>query len=348
MSLKTLKKFKRSLFCALTAFVCIAQAGCSTPFGSCGGEQKTYYLFGNEKWLASGITEICTYDIEYKKPEADKDGNETALPVTIEISPESSLVTTLSWDNYNGTPCFKFETTLKVKGTYSSGSDGEKTADEFSDETSSVCYFLKDKLSPLYSEKTVKNTAPSASNGSYKFLKTHYFYSCAYDKKANKVSVTVKDLGKEEGIDEKNYYPVEDSARDYDNYDNSFIDNELLLLFPRTCALEEGYYQSFKTLDVLSAKIHNMRVAVSSSAPSFKYVTPSGYTVDNTAHEGDEINAYNVAVTINSTFAGSELSFGVASAENQNYRLLTFKTEYAYGLGSLNYSLKSVLTKKPV
>lgn len=341
-NLKTAKKLFRTAFTGLTALTCVFAAACSSPF-SCGGEQKTYYLFTNEKWLANGTYEVCTYGIEYKKPEADKDGKEADLPVRIEISPESSLVTKLSWDNYKGTPCFKFETTLTIIGSYQTGGESDKKVAEFSDETTSVCYFLKDKLSPVYSEKTVKNTTPYSTSTGYNFVKTHYEYSCAYDSSSAKATVTVNDLGKENENDL--YYEVENGERTYENYNNNFIENELMLLFPRTCALEEGYYQSFKTLDVLSAKIHDMRIAVSTSAPSLKYIAPKGYNVDGVENTGKEINAHNVNITINSTFSGSELKFGVASAETENYRLLTFKTDYAYNLGSLNYSLKSVKTK---
>lgn len=341
MNFKNLKKSFRTALTGITALACAIAAGCSSPF-SCGGEQKTYNLFDNEKWLGTGIYEVCTYGIEYKKPDSSE-GEEKTLPVTVEISPESYLKTTLSWSYDRETPCYKFETELKVKGTYSSGSESEKRVCAFDDLTTSTCYFLKDKLAPIYSEKTVKNTTPYSSSDGYTFAKTHYTYTCSYDKAANKATVTVKDLGKEN--EEDVYYKVEDSSRDYENYNNNFIDNELLLLFPRTCALEEGYYQSFKTLDVLSAKIHDMRIAVSTNAPSFKFITPSDYTVNGETHAGETFNAHNVTLTINSTFSGSGLSLGYQSAEKDNYRLLTLKTEYAYGLGSLNYSLKTVNTK---
>lgn len=321
---------------------CALLAACSAFFTACGSNQKSYSLLGNSSWLTTAIDETCVYGIEYKKPESDE-----AIKLSATINPESSLTTKLYYSAYEGTPCYVYETKIIVTGSYLyDNGEGEKALD-FSDETTSVCYFLKEKLSPLHSEKTIKNTAPTVSGGKYCFLKTNYSITCSYDKAAGKMSCEVTDLtGDDLTSDEViTYYKVPNSSRTYENYDNNYVDNELITLFPRACALEDGFYHSFKSLDVTYETINTLNLSVDSSAPTFEYVAPADYKENGDSFGGQKFNAYKATVSISSSFSGSSLNYGYATSAEKNYRLLTIETELAYSLGSLYYNLKSVITK---
>lgn len=326
--------FKRAA-CALIA----ASAACLT---ACGGTQKTYSLFGNAAWLTTAINETCVYGIEYIKPKSEED-----IKLSATINGESSVTTKLYYSAYEGTPCYVYETQITVAGSYLyDNGAGEKSFD-FSDTTLSKCYFLKDKLSPLYSEKTIENTAPTISGGKYAFLKTHYSVKNAYDDKTAKLTCTITDLTDESLKSDElvTYYKISNSERVYENYDNDYIDNELLSLFPRLCALEDGFYHTFKSLEATYQTVNTLKLSVDSSAPTFSYTTPKDYVKDGVSHGGDKINGYNAIIAINSSFSGSSINYGYAANANENYRLLTVKTELAYSLGSLSYNLKSVTTK---
>lgn len=328
--------------CAIVALL----SACLT---ACSGTQKTYSLFGNSGWLTTAVNETCVYGIEYKKPESDED-----VKLSAEISPESSLTTKLYYGAYEGTPCYVYETQIIVKGSYLyDNGEGEKSL-EFSDSTLSKCYFLKEKLSPLYSEKIIENTAPTTSGSKYAFLKMHYSVKNSYDKQANKITCVITDLNEEseesevDSTAENNVvvtYPVENSQRYYEKYDNNYVDNELLSLLPRLCKLEDGFYHTFTSLDASFNTINTLKLAVNSSEPTFEYTCPKGYVKDGISHEGNKITAFNASVNINSSFSGSYIYYGYAANAGEDYRLLTVKTELAYSLGSLNYSLKSVTTK---
>ncbi len=322
--------------------LCVVLATCSAVFCASCSEQKTYSLFGDAKWLNESVNETCVYGIEYQKPEDD----ESSLSVV--INPESTLTTKLTHTSYEGTPCYLFETAISIKGTYSYNLGGENELSiEIEDETTSKCYFLKDKLSPIYSEKIIKNTSPYSLSSGYSFLKTHYSVTNVYDKANAKLTCTIKNLCDDENDDKENgiyYYKLKNSERVYDNYDKNYIDNELMLLLARTCALEEGYYQTFTSLDATAEKINTLKLSVNSSAPTFEYAPPVGYEKDGVTI-GGKLNAYSTIIAINSTFSGSSLYYGYCADAAENKRLLTIKTEYAYSAGSLYYYLKSVKTK---
>ncbi len=328
MKNKNQSVIKKALCLILALGTVATSAACS--------EQKTYSLFDDASWLNESVNETCVYGIEYQKPE-DSSDQSSSSSFSVTIDPESALTTKLTYSSYNNTPCYLFETYLSVKGSYSVG---EKTID-IDDETTSKCYFLKDNIAPLYSEKTVKNTTPGSS---LNFFKTYYSVICEYDKAAAKLTCTIKNLCDDAEDDEETgvrYYKLSNSKKDYENYDKSYVDNELLMLFPRTCALEESYYQTFNSLDATAEKINSLKISVSAATECSVH---SDYSKDGTVLT-PKMNAFTTVIGITSSFSGSNISFCYAAETKEQKRLLTMKTEYAYSLGSLYYSLKSVTTK---
>lgn len=325
-----MKLFKK-LSVLFTCLIVITSSACSTS-------QTSYKLFGGSYWLSDStvggvapVYEKCTYAVEA----TGSTNNSISLYIT-----ESNFYTILETTDYNGTACYKFSTNLTIKGRYQYN---DQTI-EVNDYQRSECYFLglTDKLTPLYSTKTVSSVTPTEGT-TVTFTKIEYTSQCVYDREKDTISVTVT-AGE---ANDKNYDYLA-YERTFDGYTSyTFIDNECMLFFPRACKFEEGFSQSFYTLDVLAQKILPMNISVSTSQPT-KEVSLSEYVVDGRplATENNLIKfdvCYNALIQINSEFSGQALEYSYTTTDNDNRnRLITFKQQLPASLGSLSFKLKAI------
>lgn len=323
--MKILNKLFLTLLCASVVF----STACTST--------KTYHLFSGSYWLSSHevgtvatVSETCTYSLSVT--------GATSANLKMFVDESSVFTTKLESTTYNEVHCYKFSTNLTLNGYFLNGE--QKT--EFSDSQTSECYFLgmNDKFAPLYSIKTLSSTTPfTGEESGYVFARVEYTYETTYDREKGTASVKVTS-----GENTTKGYEVDEHERTYEKINaGTFIDSQLFLFFPRACKFEEGFVQSFNTLDVLSQKVHSMRIGVSGTAPTSE-ITVAGFRLNGKTHPNEKFNTYNVLIQINGNFSGAALEF-CFDATNTSYNrnnLVSYAQQLPLNLGKLTYTLKSV------
>lgn len=331
-----MKFLKRILLLGLALATTFTTAcfGNNTPINS--------NLFAGSYWLKSidaggieNVSETCVYDIDFKPDVSEEEKNF----LTYEKTGENTLTTVLTKSVYEGTPCYKFTTKSVTNGTYYYGEQKQIV----NDLATSEVYFLglNGKLAPLYSKKYVLSTIPLISplTDSNKFEIMEYSLESKYDVKNSSVTVTVKG-----GDKSTQNYKVNDSVKVYDDYDKSgaFFDNESLMFIPRAADLSEnGFSGFFYTIDALAKKVQKMHLSVTATSATGEVILPK-YTQAGVTTE-KKLPAFNVSLSISSTFSGSTIKLYYATDSNANWyrRLLKIEKEIAFGAGTMVYTLTS-------
>ena len=325
--MKILKKLSALFVC----FALLLASACNT------GETVISNMFASQYWLSDtetdvgNINETSVYTISFKEA-SDTEEGETKLKSTL----SGTLTTNIQNTTYENQKCYKFTTSLVTTGTYTYG---DKTA-EINDTVTSTVYFLgiSAKFFPLYSEKTVNTTSPTKAS-EFKFVNLSYSVSTKYNKAENSAVVKVVSTAPADAS-----YKVAEGERAYTKLtkNGAYLDNESLIFIPRASDLLSGFSASFNTIDALSQKLHNMNLAVSSSAPTSE-ITLSNYMVNGEPING-KFSCFNATISINNTFSGSALKLYYSSDAKTHKRLIKMESALAYSLGSVVYELQSVTT----
>ncbi|MBR4420865.1 MAG: hypothetical protein IKT32_08285, partial [Clostridia bacterium] len=313
-----------------------------------GSDSVSYEIFQGSHWLKSAeatgveqVNETCTYAVVFEA-NVPEDKNAHFLTATLT---EGSLVTTLTKDAYEGTACYKFTTSLVVKGTYFYN-DMQATID---DEITSEAYFLgiNNKLVPLYSTKYNRTTVPVISSliSNPKFGTMEYQTTTVYNLEDKTATVTVTALdASSEG------FKVNNSTKTYSNVtSNVFFDNETLLFAPRAAGLsDKGFSSSFYTIDAVSQKVLNIKMTVSSSNPTSEIEFAKNGVEGGAVLDGitiQKLPVYNLQLAINDTFSGSALELFFATDTKNHYRrLVQYKQQLAYSAGTFVFTLANAST----
>lgn len=301
---------------------------------------KTYNLFSGSYWLKTHevgqiapVNETCTYTLSVVGSRASN--------IYMKLDESSIFTTKLENSTYNGVACYKFSTNLSLKGSYVRGT--EETP--FNDTQTSECYFLgtNSKFAPLFSTKSVSTTTPFSRESGYVFATIEYKYDVTYNMEKGEATAKVVC-----GENTTKGYEVEEYERTFEKINaTAFIDNQMLLFFPRACKFESGFYQTFNTLDVLAQTVHRMRISVNSTAPTSE-ISLADFSVNGrplaTSEKLRKFNTYNVLIQINSNFSGAALEFNydaTDTSDNLN-TLVKYAQELPLNLGKLTYTIKSI------
>ena len=323
--MKILKKLSALIICVLL----LTASACETSENTASNMFASQYWLSNTESDVGSINETSLYTISF----VEKDDNESETKLQSTLS--GTLTTNIQTSSYEGQACYKFTTSLTATGTYTYG---DKSA-EINDQITSTVYFLgiSTKFFPLYSEKTVNVTSP-IKNSSVEFIPVAYSVTTKYDKSAN--SATVKVVS---NLPEDAKYKIADSERVYEKITKGapYLDNESLIFIPRASDLKEGFSASFRTIDALSQKVHNMNLAVSSTSATVEIKLDS-YTVDGVP-VNPTFNCYSANISISGTFSGTAIkAYYSADAKTHGKRLVKMENELAYSLGKIVYTLQSV------
>lgn len=334
--MKLLKKCIAVVFAAFSVFAC-----------ACTGNQVSYTLFGGSFWLNSTeivdvgtVNETCVYDITLTPAEK--------APFTAEYDDGTALTTKLTNYSENGKNYYKFTVEMVVKGRYKFG-DTEVPVD---DSIVSECIFsgLKEQFYPLRSSKTVTSTSVNYYENSLSFTFFSYKQTVEYsdDKKAtvkieqyNEMPESLKTEELKALVYEAKTTASEDT---YDKLGSPFIDNELMLFFPRAAELTAGFSVRYNSLDALAKTVRKMSVSVSSEK-SDSEIKLSDYSINGSAAKEKTIVCSNATIAISDSFSGSaqNLYFAKADAKNENKRrLVQMETQLPYLGGKMVYTLRSV------
>lgn len=334
--MKLLKKCTLIVLAAVCAIAC-----------ACTGNSVSYTLFGGSFWLNSTeivdvgtVNETCVYDITLTPAEK--------APFTVEYDEGTALTTKLTNHSENGENYYKFTVEMVVKGKYKFND----TEVPINDNIVSECIFsgLNKQFYPLRSSKTVTSTSVNYYESSLSFTFFSYKQSVEYgDNKATVKIEPYSELPEELKTEALKNLVYESktvaSENTYDKLGSPFIDNEIMLFFPRAAELTAGFSARYNTLDVLAKTVRKMSVSVSSEK-SDSEIKISNYSFNGTAVKEKSIVCSNTTIGISDSFSGSSqnLYFAKADAKNENKRrLVQMETQLPYLAGKMVYTLRSVI-----
>lgn len=258
---------------------------------------------------------------------------------------------------------YVYETSLSISGSYKMKSGGEIF--EFSDVLETVCYFRPAgrNLQPVYSHQKVINTTPAAlSTGSIgsTYVQVNEVYDTYYNRSCSHAFVQ-KYAPESAGSD--NY--VESGTEsislssDYSNFDNSQLRAAI-----RAFTLSGGSSRTFYVVTPQNGNIQSVTASISDPIELNSTVTehndlinvlasaPEDYIFFDGAVEGENATPRNirfnaVSLSINESLKGASPTMWYTTVENGNINstrcvLLKMSTPLSFGLGTLNYNLKSL------
>lgn len=262
-------------------------------------------------------------------------------------------------------PVYVYTTSFTISGEYQLKPNGDRK--QFSDELITTSYFRPagKNLQPVYSYQKVKNTAPATlSTGSIDaaYVEIDEEYETFYNKQCSQATVikTVADK------DEKETKKIGLSS-EYSNFDNSQLRAAV-----RAFTLSGGASRTFNVVTPQNGNLQGVTASVSSPVEldtqsedaNMKVIyqgitsaldnAPDNYiffdgTVDG-KQEGEKDRNYRysaVTLSINESLRGTSPTMWYSTVENNDVNgtrcvLLRMSTPLSFGLGTLNYTLKTL------
>ena len=257
---------------------------------------------------------------------------------------------------------YVYKTNATMTGEYTLTKSGDKLA--FEDKTVSECYFrlAGANLQPLYSKQTIVSTAPnvlSATTIEGACIKIDGVYETFYNFDCSRATIKHTD-NRITGNDKL----TETEVSAVDKQVHSTFDNSQLWVAVRSMNISGGASHSF---NVLSPQNESMQLVYANcTAPvvldkekedQAQIINAlkdcKGYIFfDDTTAEGEEernfrFNAVSVGISVDNPMTGSAPTYWYSTVENGdvNYSksvLLKMTTPLPFGLGTVNYTLKSL------
>ncbi len=261
---------------------------------------------------------------------------------------------------------YVYETNLEISGEYVHTASGDKK--QFDDVVKTICYYrlAGDNLQPVYSKQEMKDAAPntlSADNIQTAYIEVNSVYETFYNYSCTKAKVFHTNL--KEATDFIGTAISEVSVTDKTGY--SVFDNSQLRAAVRAFTLSGGSTYTFNVFvpqnNVLQTCTATCSVPVMLNKEIEEQQTiitalenaPEDYIFfdSTTAEDEEEINyRFNaVSMAISADMGGSTPTLWYSTVENSDVNstkcvLLRMTTPISFGLGTLNYALKSLKFEK--
>lgn len=259
-------------------------------------------------------------------------------------------------------PVYVYRTELNISGKYVHTASGDKK--EFNDHVVTQCYYrlAGDNLQPVYSEQTIKNTAPNVITAvgiQDACISVDSVYTTYYDYACTKATIT-----QQNNLVQGEPTVKEVSVASKEGY--SVFDNSQLRAAVRAFTLVGGNSYTFDVLAPQNGAVQTCTAVCTSPVvldkedaeqksiiDALAQSTPADYIFfedNSTPQEGESGRNYRycaVSMAISASMAGSSPTWWYAAIENNdvNYTkavLLKMTTPLSFGLGTLNYTLKSL------
>ncbi len=318
-----MKKFLLPLLIFILSLTFLTGCGTSSyNFDSAYWQQDTTAPLEN-------VNEVSVYDVKVV--------SQTLSDKTIVKNDSVSMVitngtytTALKNTTYKETACYEYKTTLSLQGYY----EFDDKKEEFNDNFTTISYFkpYSSNFAPIESSKS------STSNTIYyngELVKFSYEYKITYSGSNAKTSYTRYDKdGKEEEKKNKSYSDLKDGT---------YIDNDLLLLMPRTINLKNSVSLSFSTVDV----VRQSKVGMSYSGGKNNVKVLEGFKYSNRNSEiTSNLEVSQIKISITDTFTGTPIesyyALNTTDSKDNRQRLIKAYTPLNDSLGYLEYTLTSV------
>lgn len=295
----------------------------------------TSYSFDSAYWQQDTtaplekVNEVSVYEVKVASQTLSNKTIVNNEEVSMEIT-SGTYVTTLKNTTYNDTPCYLYTTQLTLNGVYKFNNESK----EFSDNFITNSYFkpYSNNFAPIKSTKT-SNSNTIYYNGD--IVNFSYEYEINYSGSTAKTTYVRKDKdGKVEESKSKNYS---------DFNDGTYIDNDLLLLMPRTININNSVNVSFSTIDVVrQAKVG---MSYSSDNKDVKVLENFSYLKNGTTINTN-LEVKKITTSITDKFTGTPIESYYAKNTNDSkdnrQRLIKVYTPLNDSLGYLEYTLISV------
>ncbi len=259
---------------------------------------------------------------------------------------------------------YVYETSLTISGTYELRSNGAKKT--FEDELVTKSYFRPagKNLQPVYSYQKIKNTSPAtltASSIDSAFEQVDEVYETFYNKGCSQAT-TIKTVPGKDGSTTSRI----GLSSDYSNFDNSQLRAAI-----RAFTLSGGSSRTFYVVTPQNDNIQSVSASIGSpvelnpldqtqaliinalkNAPE-DYIFFDGTIANKQENQSDRNFRFNpVSLEINESLQGTTPTMWYSTVENNNVNstrcvLLRMSTPLAFGLGTLNYTLKSLTLEEP-
>ncbi len=307
-----MKGFLKLLTATALAIFTLALTACNKTTLSTDG----YFWFEDATSFPNGFVEKLTYDVSVAHTTPS---NSTELKLdgySIEVT-EGVYTTTLKTIT-GANDRYEYVTELNLKGSYVT----PKETKEFIDTFKTTTEFSKD-LSPI---KSVKEYSSELSGYAYN-------YQITYQGSTANCTLT-------EFVGSDNKATV---SFPFDKYNESaFVDNDLMLLYGRLFNIDASFSQSFKTIDVLSRKTHDMAYRAGISGEKLDVKSLDNYALNGVQPTDAKVNCVRIGISINDTFSGSSIeAYYATDHQTHRHRLIETYTRITGDIGYLKFSLKS-------
>ncbi len=317
--------------------------------------------------------EVCTYSLSFK------DGSNDSYKVVYNDL-ESAVYTTSfymlpSYDWNTDTieeyrseesdrePVYVYETSFSVSGYYQIKPEGAKY--EFEDVLETVCYFRPagKNLQPVYSYQKVINTAPaslSAGSISSAYVHTDAEFETYYNKACTQATVNKKVYNS--ATDRTDVTESQKKIGLSGNSGHSNFDNSQIRAAVRAFTLSGGATRTFNVLSPQNGGVQSVSARVANpveldktndaqiinalvNAPA-NYIFFDGKVTDG-AETPRNYRYSAVSLSINASLKGTSPTMWYSTVENNDVNstrcvLLKMSTPMSFGLGTLDYTLKSL------
>lgn len=376
-----MKAFTKILAVAFAAAGVITVAGCSggTPNAkvatNANWNVRTSASVENnftDRWL--NYKEVATYSIKLT------DGVNSTYSVKYgDCSLQTEFyMEQFDWSKVTGLPegygadkgvelVYVYKTVSEMTGEYVHTKTGDTK--KFTDKVDSTCYYrlAGNNLQPVYSYQAIKDVAPNTLNATSienacieidDVYETFYNYDCTKATLARKNNITNKEEVKQISVNDKEGHSVFDNSQLWSAVRAFTLSGGARYAFnvvvPQNGGLQSCYATCTAPVMLNKEKEDQLQIINALKDCSEKH---SDYIFfEDNAGEGEDarnfrFNAVSLGINANSPMTGAANTFWYSTVENSdiNYSkcvLLRMSNPLSFGLGTLNYTLKSLELKE--
>lgn len=335
------KNMRKTVLAIISAISAVVLVGCAATTTSSvfGG---SYFLSDYTTQGVGVIDETVTYDVTFTTREN--------TDVTFDVT-NGSYVMHAYTDQYEGTPCYRLDTTLSIAGRYSFGETTTPVNDLI--ETTAYFYGVDKSMRPVYSKRSVKAHSIIKAED---YVVQYYEYETETVYGENDATVTFTPNTEASTGD----YSLEVGETKYNKvFDKVYLDNETLLFALRAFKLTTSTSTTFNSIDAISKTNRTLVVAAAGETNSATNSAESPLkTLDevsyvNAGEKITSVSCFRLALAVNGTYAGSNIILYYSDPANQkegqklikmevSMPLMTGVSSYT-DLGVMTYLIRSVV-----
>ncbi len=317
--MKFLKKLTLFLILAISVF---SMTACSA---SSNLAINGYLWFKNPSSFTPNWTETSVYDITFTNVTPSKSDAVGTEGYSLNITSGTFTTTLKSFTNTENGNYYVYTTEFNLVGEYVVPNPAETGYDKVEESYQTVTEF-KDDLTPIRSEKHYES----------QFSNYKYDYVLTYAGNTATAKLTESSINGE-GKNEQTFT--------FEKYNKkAYIDNDILLLAHRLFNVNSSFVRQFRTVDVLSNKLHDMQSYAYLVDKELDVKKLPNYTLNgvNLALTEETVSCAHVEISIDDKFAGAPLEcYYAQDRETHRHRLI--ETYLPFGsIGYLKLHLASV------